>query len=347
MTFPFYRPLTRATLAAGLCLSSTVAMADTVLTMSSWAPATSTLSTEFLDSFAADVARVTDDRVTVRILPAALGAPPQHYELARKGIADITWGNLTYEPERFKVMWFCELPMSGESGEAGSIALWRTFDTYLKDMPVFDGTHMLAVSLFGGADVHDAHRALVTPEDFRNQKIRMGNPLQKTLLEKMGAIPVAAPATKAFELIDSGVIDGSLHPIESIIGFGLQDALPFTTEVEGGLYDAMFFLAINQGKWDSISDEDRAAISEITGEALSAKWGAFWDGENATAREKLVAMGHTFATPEPALTDMIRKVRTDFLDQWYADGPDFGLPNAKEVVVFFESNYAEISEAAQ
>lgn len=347
MTFPFSRTLTCAALTAGLSFSSAIAMADTVLTMSSWAPATSTLSSEFLNGFAEDVARVTDDRVTVRILPAALGAPAQHYELARKGIADITWGNLTYEPERFKVMWFCELPMSGESGEAASVALWRTYDTFLKDLPVFEGTHMLAVSLFGGADVHDAHKALVTPEDFRNQKIRMGNPLQKSLLENMGAVPVAAPATKAFELIDSGVIDASLHPIESVLGFGLQDALPYTTEVEGGFYDAMFFLTINQRKWDGISEEDRAAISEISGEALSAKWGAFWDRENATAREKLVAMGHTFAKPEPALNEMILKVRTDFLDQWYADGPDFGLPNAKEVVTYFESNYTELAGAAQ
>ncbi|MFN3276579.1 MAG: TRAP transporter substrate-binding protein [Paracoccus sp. (in: a-proteobacteria)] len=346
MTLPKISPLIRSALLAGTCLAGQPALSDTVWTMSSWAPATSTLSTDFLQGWTDEVARVTQGRVTVRILPAALGAPAQHYELARRGIADITWGNLTYEPERFKVMWFCELPLTGDGGEAASVALWRTFNTYLADLPVFDGTHMLAVSLFGGAQIHSARQPLATPEDFRNQKVRMGNPLQKTLLEAMGAVPVAAPATKAYELIDSGVIDASLHPVESVLGFGLAEALPYTTDVEGGFYDAMFFLTINDRAWQGIDAADRAAITAISGEVLSGGWGAFWDRENAAAREVLAASGHSFVTPDPALNDLIAQVRDEFLQDWIADGAQFDLPQAAEVAEFFQTTYTRLAGEA-
>ena len=74
------------------------------LTKSSWVPPTHFLYTDILKPWADQVADVTEGRVNVTILPAALGSPPQHWELARTGVADITWGNFTYEPERFVSM---------------------------------------------------------------------------------------------------------------------------------------------------------------------------------------------------------------------------------------------------
>ncbi|MDG3041116.1 type 2 periplasmic-binding domain-containing protein [Roseicyclus marinus] len=70
--------------------------------------------------FAEQVAEVTEGRVTVTILPAPLGGPAQHWELARTGVADITWGNFTYEPERFVALWFAEFPNAGTNGGRGA-----------------------------------------------------------------------------------------------------------------------------------------------------------------------------------------------------------------------------------
>ena len=81
--------------------------------MSSWVPPTHFIHTDFLVPFTEKVAEVTEGRVTVTILPAPLASPPQHWELARNGVADITWGNFTYEPERFVSMWFAEFPNAG------------------------------------------------------------------------------------------------------------------------------------------------------------------------------------------------------------------------------------------
>ena len=113
-------------LAVGALALSTLAgtaQAQTALTLSNWVPPTHWLPQQILVRWGDDVKQATDGRVNVNMLPKAVGAPPQHWELARKGVADVTWGNFTYEPERFKHLWFAELPMMGSNAEAGSVAL--------------------------------------------------------------------------------------------------------------------------------------------------------------------------------------------------------------------------------
>lgn len=72
-----------------MAASAQIANAE-VLTMSSWVPPTHFIHTDVLVPFTEKVAEVTEGRVTVIILPAPLASPPQHWELARNGVADIT-----------------------------------------------------------------------------------------------------------------------------------------------------------------------------------------------------------------------------------------------------------------
>jgi TRAP-type C4-dicarboxylate transport system substrate-binding protein len=134
------------TLIAGAALASlglgvTAQAQTTTLTLSSWVPPTHYLATDILQPWIAEVEKATEGRVKINVLPKAVGSPPQHWELARKGVADITWGNFTYEPERFKHVWFAELPMMGSNCEATSVALWRTYSKFLADNDAFKGVH--------------------------------------------------------------------------------------------------------------------------------------------------------------------------------------------------------------
>lgn len=58
-------------------------------------PPTHVVHTDVLMPFTEKVAEVTEGRVTVTILPAPLGSPPQHWELARTGAADIAGETLS------------------------------------------------------------------------------------------------------------------------------------------------------------------------------------------------------------------------------------------------------------
>lgn len=329
-----------AVLAAAL--GAAPAMAET-LTVSSWVPPTHFVHTDFLVPFADQVAEATEGRVTLSILPAALGGPAQHWELARNGIADITWGNFTYEPERFVPMWFAEFPGAGSDAEAQSRALWRTYETYLADHPAFAGVKVLGVGLFGGGQLHHDSRSITTPEDIANQTFRMGGPIQERLLSALGAVPVAAPATRAYEMLESGVIDGSLHPVESVVNFRLEGVLTQHTIFPDGFFDAAFFVAMNEARWNRLSDADRAAIEGITGEALSAAWGRNFDILSPEAAKTLAEAGNVFATPSPELVSAVDAIADEMVADWIVAAKGAGVEDPEAMLAFYRETYAALA----
>ena len=331
-----------ASLGGLLLLASTAPVAaqpQVKLTISSWVPPTHFVMKDILEPWMAEVEKATEGRVVIRALPNALGSPPQHFELARKGVADITWGNLTYEPDRFKSIWFAEMPFAGTVAEASSVALWETYQKYLLDNPAYRGVVMLGLGMLGGGSIHHQSKAIVNPDDLQNQKVRMGGPIQKRLLEELGAIPIAAPAPKAYELLESGVIDASLHPLESIVNFRLEDKLKFHTKFPGGLYDGTFFIVMNEAKWKRLSSADRDAITKVSGAVLSRHFGAQFDIQNKSAEAKLRAAGHTFVEPSKALVDKISSVRDGMLTDWYRDGTSFEVTDPKGMLAYYMERY--------
>jgi TRAP-type transport system periplasmic protein len=316
----------------------------TTLTLSSWVPPTHFVVKDILNPWIAEVDKATQGRVKILLLPKAVGSPPQHWELARKGVADITWGNFTYEPERFKSMWFAELPMMGSNCEASSVALWRTYHQFLAGNDAFKGVQMLGVGLLGGGQFHHPSKVIDTPDDLKGQKVRMGGPIQKRLLEDLGAIPVEGPGTKAYELLQGGVVDASLHPIESVVNFRLDSILKNHTIIPGGLYDASFFIVMNEGKFKGLSAADQQAVMKVSGEMLSRHWGQEFDKQDKTAQAKLRADGHKFAEPNKTLLDNIRKVRSEMLKELQAEGPSFGVKDVGAMVNFYEQQYKSLAK---
>lgn len=77
--------------AAALILAATPLAAEELI-MSSWLPPKHPIVVNAMEPWAAEVAKVTDGRVTVRIMGKPLGSPPAHFDMARDGIADITYG---------------------------------------------------------------------------------------------------------------------------------------------------------------------------------------------------------------------------------------------------------------
>ena len=340
----FTTKMLKGAVAATALMAATAQIASAeVLTMSSWVPPTHFIHTDFLVPFTEKVAEVTEGRVTIMILPAPLASPPQHWELARTGVADITWGNFTYEPERFVSLWFAEFPNAGTNAEAQSRALWQTYETHLADNAAFDDVKMLAVGMFGGGQLHHGSKTVTSPEDVANVKFRMGGPIQEKLLSSLGAVPVAAPATKAYEMLESGVIDGSLHTMESVVNFRLEDSLEHHTIFPNGFYDATFFVIMNGAKWDGLSDQDKAAIEGIIGEELSAAWGKNFDDQHVLAVEKLSAAGHEVVDASPDLITAVDTIYDTMVADWVEAAKAAGVEDPQAMLNFYNETYKSLA----
>lgn len=319
-------------------------LAQTTLTMSSWVPPTHFVVKDILQPWMAAVSKATEGRVTISLLPKPVGSPPQHWELARKDVADVTWGNFTYEPERFKQVWFAELPMMGSNCEASSVALWRTYEKFLATNDAFKGVTMLGLGMLGGGQFNHPSKLIDSLDDLKGQKVRMGGPIQKRLIEELGAVPVSAPATKAYELLEGGVIDASLHGLESVVNFRLDGKLKYHSIVPGGLYDGTFFIVMNEGKFKALSAADQQAVMKVSGEMLSRHWGQEFDKQSKSAEAKMRADGHKFGQPDAVLLAKIRGVRTGMIKELQVEGPSFGVKDVGAMVGFYEDQYKSLAK---
>lgn len=321
-------------------VSASCSVAAATLTMSNWVPPTHFITTDILQVWADNVEQATEGRVKIRMLPKPVGSPPQHWELARKGVADVTWGNFTYEPDRFQSVLFAEMPLNGDDSEASAVALWDTYNEYLSTNPAYQGVKLLGVGMLGSGAINHGAKSIASLDDLANQKIRMGGPIQKQLLEELGAVPIAGPATKAYELLDSGVIDGSMAPMEAVVNFRLDDVLKHHTLVPGGFYDAAFFLAMNERKWDKLSEQDKAAIASVSGETFARLWGSTFQEKNDEALEILKAKGHDFPEPTPELVERLTAIKQQMLESWATQSGEYQVADPMAMYDFYRARYA-------
>jgi TRAP-type C4-dicarboxylate transport system substrate-binding protein len=90
--------LTSLGLAAAMAAIAPAAFAQEVtLRLSHWVPATIAPAAAGIEPWARSVEEASDGRIEIQIFPAQqIGAAPDHYDMARDGIADITWVNPGY-----------------------------------------------------------------------------------------------------------------------------------------------------------------------------------------------------------------------------------------------------------
>lgn len=270
----------------GAMLCAGTVNAQTVLTLSSWVPATHPQVANFIVPMAKDIERITDGRVKVNILPAPLGPPSAAFDLAKNGVADITYSVQGYTPGRFKTAAIGEMPLLSDNAIATSVAFWRVYEKYLAAAHEYDGVKVMAIYTHGPGEIFSS-KPLKAYGDIAGQKIRVGGVMAHDIVKSIGAVPVEGPSSKSYELLSQGVADGIFFPYESVNFFKLIDLVGNSYTVPGGLYNTAMFVVMNQKKWDSLPAEDQAAISTIIGEPLVRKAGEMWNKADAEGREAM------------------------------------------------------------
>ena len=84
-----------------------------------------------LEPWAQSIAEASDGRIAITIFPAQqLGAAPDHYDMARDGIADISFVNPGYQAGGFPIIAHGEIPFYFTDAKSGSKALDAWYREY-------------------------------------------------------------------------------------------------------------------------------------------------------------------------------------------------------------------------
>lgn len=283
------------------------ALAETTFSVSSWLPPKHPIVANMIVPWAQQVEAATNGNVKIKILAKPLGKPPAHFDLARQGQADITYGVHGYQPGRFVLTNAAEFAFLGDKAEDVSVAYWRTYKKHLEQANEHKGVQVLGIFTHGPGQMFNAKRALTSAGDLNGLKIRVGGGAIVKITNGLGATAMLKSATKAYELLSHGVADGTFFPTESIKSFKLTKLVKHGTLVPGGLYNVSFFLVMNQKKFDGLSAADQAAIMKVSGENFARIAGKAWD---AADKAGVAAMKEAGIELIPATDKLIGEIKS-------------------------------------
>ncbi len=284
-----------AAVAAPFVITSAQAQAVVTLKLHHFLPPVSNGHAKMLAPWAKKVEADSQGKIKIDIFPSMQlgGTPPQLFDQARDGVADIVWTLPGSTPGRFPTTEVFELPfIAGQSGKANARAAQELANTFLKD-EVKD-VKLLSYWAHDGGVIH-ANKQIKTMEDMRGLKLRNPTRLAGEALKALGAVSVGMPVPQVPESLAQKVIDGAVIPWEVVPAVKVQELVKFHTEIIGSptLYTASFFLAMNKAKYESMPAELQAVIDKNAGMAFAEFAGDMWDAEAIRIRAMVVARGNT------------------------------------------------------
>lgn len=299
-------------------LAAAPAASQTILDLSSWVPASHPLVAEMTVPYCKEIEAVTQGRVSCRMLAKPVANPPGTFDAIRDGVADISFMVHGYTPGRFPLAEAVELPFMADSAEVMSVAYQRIYERLLSRYDEHKGVLTLGVFTHGPGQVYNSRRPVVAIKDFEGLKLRIASGVVSDVTRAVGATAVLKPASESYELISSGIVDGTMLPKESPVGLNLMRVIKHVTYVPGGLYNVSFALIANPAKWLQISQADRDAIARISGEALASRFGRAWDAADGRGQKAVAENNIQVVNASPQLvTDL--KARTAGLEQAWVE----------------------------
>ncbi|MEQ1647397.1 MAG: TRAP transporter substrate-binding protein [Hyphomicrobiaceae bacterium] len=249
----------------------------------------------FLAPWADKVMKASDGRIKIDIFPSMQlgGTPPQLYDQARDGIADLIWTVQGYTSGRFPKTEVFELPfLASRRSVVNAQALTEFAQTHLMDE--YKEIKPLALWAHDAGVIH-ANRPVTKLEDMVGLKLRFPTRLAGQALKAFGATPIGMPVPQVPEALAQKVIDGCVVPWEVVPAIKVHELVKHHTEIPGTptLYVATFVLAMNRAKYDSMPVDLRAIIdahSSFEGAKLA---GTAWDTAGVPVRDMVEKRGNS------------------------------------------------------
>ncbi|MEL0613085.1 TRAP transporter substrate-binding protein [Marinomonas arenicola] len=327
----------------GLLGLSSFASATTTLHVATWLPPTSAQNAVVWPTWKKWVENATQGRVKV-VIENYTGAPKTIFDAVEDGVYDVGFTVNTYLPGRFKLTSVAEIPGEITSAEAGSVALWRTYDKYFKPAKEFQGLELLALFVHGPGQLQTAF-PVNSLDDLKGKKMRVGGGLVNELAARLEVTPISAPAPKSYELMQQGVVDGTFLPAEQQMTLRLSEVSTDLTLFPKGLYTTAFSIVMNEDTFADLSKKDREAIMSVSGEKLSKLAGTAWgeaDKEGIQAAVKDGVNVVHLSKDDPRVTDLNKVV--EGMDQMWIDSVADRKIDAKAALDYFRENMNALSQ---
>jgi len=277
-----------------------------------WVPAQHSLAKTSIEPWAKSVEAASKGSIKVSLFPAQqLGKAADHYDMARDGIAEITWVSPGYQAARFPVFAASELPfLISQPGQgAAAVDAWyrKHADKEMKDVK-YCFAHIHIGTLHSKKPITD-------PAEIKGMKIRPANGTVAQTMVALGASNVQVSAPESRDALEKGVADAITFPWDSLISFNIDKAVKY--HLDAKLYAASFVWVINKPWFEGLSVNQKKVINDHCNNEWATKVGEGWGGTEDSGQAKLAASaGHTIVKLTPEQVQTWKKAVEPVTVQW-------------------------------
>ncbi|HEX9720150.1 MAG TPA: TRAP transporter substrate-binding protein [Ramlibacter sp.] len=293
-------------------------------------PPQATIPAKALVPWAQKVEKDSGGRIKVQLYHAMQlgGTPPQLFDQARDGIADLTWTVLGYTPGRFNKSEVFELPFMTTTAEASSRAFHEYMEKFSADE--FKDVKVIAVHTHGPGLFH-TKEPVTGLESLHGMKIRGGSRIINNMLTKLGATPVGMPVPAVTEALSKGVISGTTIPWEVTPALKVSQLVKNHTTFAGkyGLYTQTFVFAMNKNAYEKLPADLKKVIDDNSGVETAAMFGRAMDQGDVAGRAIAVKAGNNIVALDVNETQRWRRTAAAVETDWISEMKGKGIDGAK------------------
>jgi TRAP-type C4-dicarboxylate transport system substrate-binding protein len=312
------------------------------LKLAHWVPASHPLHKGF-EEWSQSVEKASGGTIKSKIYPAEqLGKAFDHYDMARDGIADITYINPGYQPGRFPIIGAGELPFLMANAKGGSSALDAWYRKYAA-AEMKDVKFCLAFVHDPGS-FHSKTKKITVPGDIKGMKIRPAHATIATWMTQLGATNVQGAAPQVRDIIEKGVADAVTFPWGSVVLFGVDKVTKY--HMEAPLYVTTFAYTMNNGTYNRMSAAQKKVIDDHCTTDWAGKIGGAWaEFEHAGIAKIKAQQDHEVYSISPAQLAEWRKSAEPLINTWSANvkkangNPDAAMKELQDQLKKFSAAY--------
>ena len=325
---PILKTIVAAFVLAGAAQAALAA--DVTLRFHQMLPPQAAIPSKAIAAWAAKVEKESGGRIKVQQFPSMQlgGKPPELFDQAKDGIADVIWTVLGYTPGRFPKSEVFELPFSSGSAEVSS----RAMQEYVQKnaMDEFKDVKLIAVHTHGPGLFHSKD-PITKLEDLKGMKVRGGSRVINIMLEQLGAVPVGMPVPAVGEALSKGVISATTIPWEVVPALKVQQIVKNHTGFSGdkGLDMQTFAVAMNKGAYDKLPADLKKIIDANSGVETAAAFGKVMDEADKVGLVLAKKAGNNIITLDAAETQRWQRAANGVRAVWYKEVGANGIDGPK------------------
>jgi len=181
-----------------------------------------------------EVTKKTNGTVTFQTFwGGALGKPPEHITLVERGMADLVLTHRWYTPGKLPLGQFEYVfpfgPVDPLVVTKAKRQIYEEFPDFRKNLAKYNA--LLVMNTSACAYQLLSKKPIKHLKDFKGKKISLIGRYFGRWVDACGAIPVVAPAADRYTMLQTGVVDVDLLPLDLFASYKIQEQAPILTIV--------------------------------------------------------------------------------------------------------------------